>query len=259
MSRIITEKGTICIQPGWKPSTIAKDQVRDMMLATASYQLALNGDDEMLIEHTQPIKKRKRLTDLSFEEKLRRKKLKNREAAQNSRDKKKAYVTTLESTVKGLVDQNDKLKEKMNELCEQNKRLLAENARLEGLLAGGVAKTVEDRPAAPQSPLQKDMCLVTPPMSSHRLLTLLCLMSLIGWLTPSKHQISQSFKSLQTLCLKHPSTFRMSSPAQQRLAPWWGPRQKSWNPMPIAAQIMLLKKMLSSLQCQQMMSSSKML
>ncbi|XP_014280737.1 X-box-binding protein 1 isoform X2 [Halyomorpha halys] len=207
MSRILTQKGTICIQPGWQTSTVGKDQVRDMMLATASYQLAVSGDDEMLIEQTQPVRKRKRLTDLSFEEKLRRKKLKNREAAQNSRDKKKAYVTTLESTVKSLIEQNDELKEKMNELCEQNKRLMAENARLEGLLTGGVAKTIEDRPAVPLSPLQKDMCLVTPPMSSRRLLTLLCLMSLIGWLTPS-NQTSQSLRSLQTLCRKHPSTFR---------------------------------------------------
>lgn len=73
MSRILTQNGTICIQPGWKTRTVAKDQVRDMMLATASYQLAVNGDDEMLIEQTQPIRKRKRITDLSFEEKLRRK------------------------------------------------------------------------------------------------------------------------------------------------------------------------------------------
>ncbi|KAI6214607.1 BZIP domain-containing protein [Aphelenchoides besseyi] len=65
---------------------------------------------------SKPPRRRERLTHLSQEEKLNRRKMKNREAAQNARDRKKEQSRHLEDTVR--------------ELVMQNKQLRAENARL---------------------------------------------------------------------------------------------------------------------------------
>ncbi|CAB0001229.1 unnamed protein product [Nesidiocoris tenuis] len=89
-----------------------KDQIREMMIASAknyTYTISLAAEDmDIKLEPeaaVAPPRKRRRLDYLSPEEKARRKKLKNREAAQTSRDKKKAYVTRLEETIKALRDE----------------------------------------------------------------------------------------------------------------------------------------------------------
>jgi len=61
-------------------------------------------------------RKRERLTHLTQEEKLNRRKMKNREAAQNARDRKKEQTRTMEETLRRLV--------------VENRRLRAENAQL---------------------------------------------------------------------------------------------------------------------------------
>ncbi|XP_077262989.1 LOW QUALITY PROTEIN: X box binding protein 1 [Temnothorax americanus] len=81
--------------------------------------------------------KKRRLDHLTWEEKLQRKKLKNRVAAQTSRDRKKARLDELEETVKTQKERNELLTQEcamlrsQNELLtSQNEWLLNENKRL---------------------------------------------------------------------------------------------------------------------------------
>ncbi|XP_015124985.1 X-box-binding protein 1 [Diachasma alloeum] len=74
--------------------------------------------------------KKRRLDHLTWEEKLQRKKLKNRVAAQTSRDRKKAKLDELEETVRALHEQNDLLSEECALLRSQNEALIAETQRL---------------------------------------------------------------------------------------------------------------------------------
>ncbi|XP_055903353.1 LOW QUALITY PROTEIN: uncharacterized protein LOC129939384 [Eupeodes corollae] len=75
--------------------------------------------------------KKRRLDHLSWEEKLQRKKLKNRVAAQTSRDRKKARMEEMEQTVNELTEQTDMLKNKCDSLQAINENLLAKNQKLD--------------------------------------------------------------------------------------------------------------------------------
>ncbi|XP_076656755.1 LOW QUALITY PROTEIN: X box binding protein 1 [Halictus rubicundus] len=74
--------------------------------------------------------KKRRLDHLTWEEKLQRKKLKNRVAAQTSRDRKKAKLDELEETVKTLRERNELLTQECTMLRSQNELLVTETKRL---------------------------------------------------------------------------------------------------------------------------------
>ncbi|XP_033191509.2 LOW QUALITY PROTEIN: X box binding protein 1 [Bombus vancouverensis nearcticus] len=74
--------------------------------------------------------KKRRLDHLTWEEKLQRKKLKNRVAAQTSRDRKKAKLDELEETVRTLREQNELLTQECSMLRSQNEILVTETKRL---------------------------------------------------------------------------------------------------------------------------------
>ncbi|OXU23727.1 hypothetical protein TSAR_006512 [Trichomalopsis sarcophagae] len=82
-------------------------------------------------ESNQPSRgKKRRLDHLTWEEKLQRKKLKNRVAAQTSRDRKKAKLDELEDAVRQLREQNDRLTKECSILRMQNESLVTETRRL---------------------------------------------------------------------------------------------------------------------------------
>jgi len=72
-----------------------------------------------------PVRKRERLTHLSPEEKMWRRKMKNRIAAQTARDRKKARMDNIEDAVQKLERQNRTLAAENAQLRIQNKELLA--------------------------------------------------------------------------------------------------------------------------------------
>lgn len=78
----------------------------------------------------QPPRKRERLTHLSPEEKLNRRKLKNRVAAQTARDRKKLRTNTLEESVQILSTENQELLAENARLRQRLSQLSAENTRL---------------------------------------------------------------------------------------------------------------------------------
>lgn len=71
--------------------------------------------------------KKRRLDHLTWEEKLQRKKLKNRVAAQTSRDRKKARLDELEETVRTQKERNELLTQECARLRSQNELLKSQN------------------------------------------------------------------------------------------------------------------------------------
>merc|ERR1719245_1455945 len=78
-----------------------------------------------------PVRKRANLDHLSPEERLMRRKLKNRVAAQNARDKKKAQCEEMEKMINKMKEEQQKLIEENSRLQEFNTKLQLENASLQ--------------------------------------------------------------------------------------------------------------------------------
>jgi len=97
---------------------------------------------------SKPVRKRANLDHLSQEEKLMRRKLKNRVAAQNARDKKRVKMEDMETDVERLRAHTKALEARNAQLVSENERLVAENERLRS-----EAITPKREPEEPSSPL----------------------------------------------------------------------------------------------------------
>ncbi|XP_062504989.1 X-box-binding protein 1-like [Corticium candelabrum] len=86
-------------------------------------------------EASPPRRKRQRLTHMSDDEKQLRRKLKNREAAQSARDRKKARMDELEKVVKELQQQNEALTQENHALKARLQQSNTENSQLRGQLS----------------------------------------------------------------------------------------------------------------------------
>jgi len=95
-----------------------------------------------------PVRKRANLDHLSPEEKLMRRKLKNRVAAQNARDKKRLKMEDMETDVERLRAHAKALEVRNAQLVSENERLVAENDRLRS-----EAIVTKREPEEPSSPL----------------------------------------------------------------------------------------------------------
>merc|ERR1719348_1923029 len=78
-----------------------------------------------------PARKRANLDHLSPEERLMRRKLKNRVAAQTARDKKKAQTDEMEKLISQLQEEKSRLEIENNRLQATNTQLQIENANLQ--------------------------------------------------------------------------------------------------------------------------------
>ena len=106
-------------------------------------------------ENGQSVRKRANLDHMTTEEKMMRRKLKNRVAAQNARDKKRVLMDDMDVTIRQLQQQNKALARQNEELLAVNRRLIAENDSLKSkdyLSATTTFTTVKKEEPMPYSP-----------------------------------------------------------------------------------------------------------
>lgn len=207
---------------------------RPLQTAAASLPLAVT---EGLGINGEP-KKRKRLTNLSPEERLMRRKLKNRVAAQTARDRKKQRMDELEVMLANIEAENKRLQAENEALRQKTGKLAVENTQLKERLGDssvGERLAVESPgSAALNTPQQQEK--IQPPVqytTPSRLVQMIITVSLMCCLASWKNSPTMSNKKLTQ---KRPVSMakRLQRPLLHRRPPhltWWGPRQQSWIPL----------------------------
>lgn len=181
-------------------------------------------------------KKRKRLTHLSPEERMMRRKLKNRVAAQTARDKKKARMDDLEHAVSLLEAENERLQQENLKLRHKSGTLAKENVTLKeklGMVTPPCAepgKVAESRESAvlivpPQREQAQKLCSGT--VHATTWLVAFSLMSLLGSSGSCRKQRRQWPRKRLQQSQRHNNS---SQQLHRALRQWWGPQQQSWNP-----------------------------
>lgn len=203
-------------------------------------------------------KKRRRLTHLTPEEKILRRKLKNRVAAQTARDRKKAQMTDMEETIANLQAENKRLQQYNNTLQKKAFNLATENAELRHRLGqlkngecnasnstGESAALVKTEPKSPRSaepsvPQLKKQALAL----SHLIMQFTCFLSLVTYSHFWMKYAAQTLVPILTIVHLHHSQHQQQQQQQsvirkkkmllfvQCRAPtkWWGPHQQNWTP-----------------------------
>ncbi|KAH8386015.1 hypothetical protein KR200_002368 [Drosophila serrata] len=115
------------------PLTAALLKASSPTPSSSGYASSSNMDEEAM-SAVAPKAKKRRLDHLTWEEKVQRKKLKNRVAAQTSRDRKKARMEEMEYEIKELTDKTEILQNKCDSLQAINESLLAKNHKLDSEL-----------------------------------------------------------------------------------------------------------------------------
>jgi len=204
-------------------------------------------------------RKRRRLTNLTAEEKMLRRKLKNRVAAQTARDRKKQRMSELEEALaameaenKKLLAENATLKRSTNVLSKENVQLKerlhfpSNTVKIETSVKDEKSPVVVVTGAMPEpesavltSPQQKDQArAVVSLMTIDCLTTAFVIVSLMHCLT-FWTSFMKVFASKSLLTKPIPSS-QTSLPSEENhlpdhsqnpvLPPWWGSHQRNWNP-----------------------------
>jgi len=120
----------------WLPATVQRAYKYETIDDDYDYGEEDSSEDQsQYADSDQPPRKRERLTHLSAEEKMFRRKMKNRIAAQTARDRKKALMMDLEENVRRLEEENDTLVVENTKLRQEQSSLAEENERLKKMLS----------------------------------------------------------------------------------------------------------------------------
>merc|ERR1712001_90702 len=110
------------------PSVKSMENRTDLKRPASLHDDGTYGSDSEESENfDKPVRKRANLDHLSPEEKLMRRKLKNRVAAQNARDKKRVKMEEMEGELQRLKAHSKQLELRNAELVSENERLTSEN------------------------------------------------------------------------------------------------------------------------------------
>lgn len=175
-------------------------------------------------------RKRRRLTHLTTEDRILRRKLKNRVAAQTARDRKKQRMVELEDELVIMQTENQRLAKANKALRQQSVSLRQENSQLRARLAGSdvVSQKEHVSPESAEliSPQQQESIHALFHLTTHCLSFLLTMsvISLASWLNS---QMSRPAQSLLASSKKLQTKIVMPLNPQHH---WWGPQQQSWSP-----------------------------
>lgn len=114
-----------------EPNIIKMSSTSPLQGLTSITAECIKEEDFTFINGEQlPVRKRANLDHMSSEEKMMRRKLKNRVAAQNARDKKRVKMDEMDDKIEKLENENKRILEQNEQLMEFNRRLTEENQRL---------------------------------------------------------------------------------------------------------------------------------
>lgn len=182
---------------------------------------------------TEPVasvpRKRQRLSGLSPSEKLLRRKMKNREAAQTARDRKKARMDSLEAAILQLEKQNRSLQSDNKALTDEVKLLRGQNTTLkkrlgvDGVISEGTDESVESA-AFTMLPLQQEQARAI----SHWMAFSVTVLFLIVLNEISYPSLLTNFHLKRMMKLNR--TPKLRTNILNPILKWWGAHQKMWTP-----------------------------
>lgn len=200
-------------------------------LATMAQALPLDVYDGLGI-YGEP-KKRKRLTNLSPDERMMRRKLKNRVAAQTARDRKKQRMDEVEILLAEIEAENKRLQSENDALRKKTGKLAVENSQLKKKLSVGEVLVHESPESAVlYPPPQQELIHAASHKPTLPFLQMFITASLMCCLGSWNKSPAASSKKMQALHRQAPVR-RLQHTLVHRPPPfltWWGPQQQNWTP-----------------------------